>query len=53
MGKVYFEVYGELEWIEPKDYYAGAWTYVCTAQGDDGEPYDIVRDGMELRYTNI
>lgn len=54
--KNYFEGYGELEWLEPKDYYAAAWKYLRSAEGADGEMYDIVIMGdypCELRYTTI
>ena len=56
MGKMYFEGYGELEWLEPHDYYASAWKYLRSAEGEDGELYDIVIIGdypCELRYTTI
>lgn len=54
--KNYFEGYGELEWLEPKDYYAAAWKYLRSAEGADGEMYDIVimwDYPCELRYTTI
>lgn len=52
---MYFSEYGDLEWLEPTEYYAGPWTYVGFADGADEEPYDLVRnlDTMEMRYTNI
>ena len=53
---MYFEGYGELDWLNAKDYYADSWKYLCTAQGDDGEFYDIVVKGdypCELRFTTI
>ena len=56
MGKMYFEEYGELEWLEAADYYADAWKYLRSAEGEDGELYDIVIKGdypCELRYTTI
>ena len=56
MGKMYFEDYGELEWLEPSEYYASAWKYLRSAEGEDGELYDIVIMGdypCELRYTTI
>lgn len=55
---MYFKEYGNLEWLEPTEYYGAAWKYVCTATGDDGEEYDIVAldseyiDG-DVRYTAI
>jgi hypothetical protein len=50
-----FEGYGWLEWIDPDDYYAGPWDYVCHATGVDGIEYDIVRNlyDMECRYSHI
>ena len=54
--KLYFTDYGTLEWLEPKDYYAEPWKYLCTAEADDGERYDIVIRGdypCELKYTTI
>ena len=45
-----FEEFGELEWLEPEEYYAGGWSPF-----DYGDDYDIVinRERTELRYTNI
>ena len=52
-----FEGYGELEWLEPTDYFAGPWKYLETARAEDGEMYDIVIDDRhypcERRYTVI
>lgn len=55
MEERYFDEYGFLEWIDPKDYYADCWTYRCTLEADDEEYYDVVMNKrtMELRYTNI
>lgn len=53
---MYFTDYGPLEWLEPKEYYAEPWKYLRTAEGADGEMYDIVIQEdypCELRYTNI
>ena len=51
---MYFRGYGDLEYLEPKTYYAEPWTYVGSAYGDDGVLYDLVRNAqMEMRYTNI
>lgn len=53
---MYFENYGKLDWLEPTEYYASNWNYLCTAQGEDGENYDIVVKWdypYETRYTNI
>ena len=51
---IHFEFYGELEWLEPEDYYKGPWTYVCSSYISEGD-YDLVRNKttMEMRYTNI
>ena len=54
--KMYFKEYGHLDWLNAKDYYAKPWKYLCTAQGEDGEFYDIVVDDdypCELRFTTI
>lgn len=48
-----FDYYGELEWLDPKDYYADAWKYCGTERGEDGELYDIVYMGGETCYTTI
>lgn len=52
---MYFEDYGELDWLEPEEYFAGNWKYRGTAEGDDEEQYDIVMSGdsMEFRYTIV
>ena len=53
---MYFKEYGEVDWLNAKDYYAEPWTYLCTALGDDGEFYDIVINiefPSELRFTTI
>lgn len=53
---MYFKNYGDLEWLEPTDYYKGPWRFHSTAMADDGELYDIVEscgDRSELRYTII
>ena len=54
---MYFEGYGELNWLNPKDYYADSWKYVCTAQGANEEFYDIVAvkgsHPCEFRFTII
>lgn len=51
-----FEGYGNLEWLEPEQYYKEPWKFLEVAVGGDGERYDIVIKGnypCELRYTNI
>lgn len=56
MSKMYFTEYGNLEWLNPNEYYATAWKYLCTAQGVDGEYYDIIILGdypCSIRYTHI
>ena len=53
MEHMYFDEFGFLGWLEPKEYYAKAWRFVGTAEGDDGERYDIVEMDNEYRYTNI
>lgn len=50
---MYFKEYGELDWLNAKDYYAEPWNYLEAAQGDDGEFYDIVLKGCEVRFTII
>ncbi len=53
--KMKFEIYGELEWLEPTDYYAGPWRYLETVRAEDGKMYDIVvmnrHYPCERRYT--
>lgn len=53
--KMFFEEYGMLEWIEPEDFYTGAWSIHDVATAEDGEKYDIVIDerGNEYRYSII
>lgn len=53
--KMFFEEYGILDWINPEDFYAGAWSIHGKAIGEDGEEYDIVIDGRgnEYRYSII
>jgi hypothetical protein len=54
MEKKNFEQYGDLEWLETADYYAGAWSVVeGTAKADDGECYTVVisMDKTDMRYT--
>lgn len=53
---MYFKEYGDLDWLEPTDYYKEPWKYLCSAEGEDELPYDIVIKGdypCEIRYTNI
>ena len=53
---VWFEfIMAKLEWLEPEQFFAGAWVYVCGLTGTDGERYDIVRsvDGTDMRYTTV
>lgn len=56
MDDMYFNGYGQLKWLEPHDYYAEPWRYLASAEGEDGEKYDIVLQAdypCELRYTTI
>lgn len=53
-----FENYGNLEWLEPEDFYADAWYILDTDTAEDGETYDIVLlkksdDDDIIRYTTI
>lgn len=51
-----FEGYGEIEWLEPEQYYTEPWKYLEMATGEDRERYDIVVNGdypCEIRYTII
>lgn len=53
---MWFEfIRAKLEWLEPEQFFAGAWVYVCGLTGTDGERYDIVRsvDGTDMRYTTV
>lgn len=53
---MYFLDFGVLEWIEPEQFYAEPWEYICSAEGDDCELYAIVSKGncpYELRYTIV
>lgn len=55
-NEMYFSYYGFLKWLEPTQYYAEPWSYHCSAEGDDGEQYDIVRNEYEedeFRYTIV
>lgn len=50
-----FEVYGELEYLDPENFYSEPWSIYDTAIGNDGLEYAIVISGdrTELRYTNV
>ena len=51
-----FEEWGELEYLEPTEFYAGPWKHLEIAEADDGEEYDIVVIGgypSDIKYTNI
>ena len=52
---MYFSDYGFLTWLEPQQYFAEPWRYLRSAEGEDGQMYDIVfqHDTEEVRYTNI
>ena len=52
--KMKFENYGELEWLEPEDFYVGVWKILSVATGEDGQMYDIVYiNGVGTYYTII
>ena len=61
MESRWFDGYGELEYLEPADYYAEPWTYVCSdwTYDENGNleegNWDLVRHNqtMEMRYTSI
>ena len=56
MEKRYFKDYGELEWLEAEDFYAGNWSiYEASAKSDDDEFYTIIISGdkTEMRYTIV
>lgn len=49
--KLWFLGYGELEWIEATEYYAGDYRYVESSFCDeDGESYDIVYSEERMGY---
>lgn len=53
---MYFEGYGNLEFLEPEEFYKGGYIPVEIATGEDGEEYDIVILGTvnaEFFYTNV
>ncbi len=54
---MYFDEYGNLEWLKPEQFYAEPWTYLEAATGEDGERYAIVvikgDNSHEIRYTII
>lgn len=53
---MYFSEYGNLEHIDREKYLAEPWKYLCSAEGEDGELYDIVIQGdypCKLAYTTI
>ena len=46
--------YGNLEYLDPEEFWSGPWRPVCQMMDTyDNEEYDIVTDGHEYRYTNI
>jgi len=56
MKMMHFSDYGILEWLDTEQYFAEPWQYLRSAEGADGEMYDIVIQEeypCELRYTNI
>ena len=52
---MYFEDYGELEYLDTEYFYAGDWEVFDSAYAEDDLKYDIVISGdkRELRFTNI
>lgn len=48
-----FENYGTLYWLNPNEFWNGGWVYVDIEQDEDGEPWDIVGQGYETRYTEL
>lgn len=48
---MYFTGFGSLRYIEPEVYFKGnGWHYVCTEEGVDDKPYDIVRSDHDTEY---
>ena len=52
---LWFGPYGELEYLESKEYKKGPWKYVGLEEAEDGIFYDIVRNTKtdEYRFTEI
>lgn len=52
---LYFDGFGTLKWLDPKDFYASYWVFVETsARAEDGDNYSIVSDNKgDIRYTSI
>ena len=50
---MWFTDYGFIDWLEPEEYYSDDWKYHCSAEGADGNRYDIVILDNEWRYTII
>ena len=49
-----FKKYGNLEFLDPKEFYSGPWEPIDSDfSEDDGEVYDIVYSHGETRYTII
>ena len=54
--KIFFFDYGELQWLDPEDYFSGPWKYHCSTDNNEVErPYDIVihPETDEWRFTKI
>ena len=51
---MYFKDYGQLEWIEPEAYYMENYKHIDTAEGEDGQKYEILMatDTETCFYTN-
>ena len=54
MEKMCFEGYGELEWLEPEEYWSGAWFPVAKVGGEE-ESFEIVSNmpRTEYRYAVV
>lgn len=50
-----FSYYGNLDWLEPEEYYSAPWNFLESAEADDGEVYAVVMHNQtgEWRYTII
>lgn len=52
---LYFDGFGTLKWLDPKDFYASHWSFVeISVFAEDENEYDIVSDDKgDVRYTSI
>lgn len=53
MKSMWFEDFGQLEWLDQDQYYDEPWRYVGAMYGEDGNVYDIVEMRLEYRYTDV